>query len=115
MGTKGARSKTAGVDAATKLVATLEPLGDVTARAMFGGHGIFSEDVMFAIVDSEGRIYLRADATTAMAFEAAGSTQHARMPYWEVPAPIRTDAEQLREWATAAAAIAVSGRRQAAD
>ena len=44
---------------------------------------------MFAIVDSEGRLYLRADASTAMAFEAAGSTQHARMPYWEVPEPVR--------------------------
>ncbi len=41
---------------------------------------------MFAIVDSEGRLYLRADTTTAQAFDDAGSTQHARMPYWEVPA-----------------------------
>jgi DNA transformation protein len=111
MGTKGARSKTLSVDAANELVATLEPLGEVTARAMFGGHGIFREDVMFAIVDSEGRIYLRADATTAMAFEAAGSTQHARMPYWEVPQPIREDPEQLREWASKAAEVAVAGRR----
>ena len=111
MGTKGSRSKAAGVDAASKLVTTLEPLGGVTSRAMFGGHGIFSEDVMFAIVDSEGRIYLRADATTAMAFEAAGSTQHARMPYWEVPDPILDDTERLREWASTAAQVAVASRR----
>jgi DNA transformation protein len=111
MGTKGARSKAAGVAAAAALVTTLEPLGGITSRAMFGGHGIFSEDIMFAIVDSEGRVYLRADATTALAFEAAGSTQHARMPYWEVPEPVLEDPEQLRDWASTAAEVALRGRR----
>ena len=110
MGSKGARGKTAGIEAAAQLEVTLEPLG-VTSRAMFGGHGIFRDDVMFAIVDSEGRLYLRADATTAQAFEAAGSTQHARMPYWEVPAPIREDPDALREWAATAAEVALQGRR----
>ena len=109
MATKGSRQKTAGIEAAARLEQELEPLG-VHARAMFGGHGLFKEDVMFAIVDSEGRLYLRADGSTAMAFEAAGSTQHARMPYWEVPQPIREDPEQLREWAATAAEVAVRSR-----
>jgi DNA transformation protein len=102
VGAKGARGKTAGIEAVAELELT---------RAMFGGHGLFKDGVMFAIVDSEGRLYLRADATTAMAFEAAGSTQHARMPYWEVPVPIREDDEQLREWAATAAEVAIRGRR----
>jgi hypothetical protein len=45
-----------------------------------------------------------------MAFEAAGSTQHARMPYWEVPGPVREDSEQLRAWAATAAEVAVRSR-----
>jgi len=110
VGSKGTRGKTAGIEAAADLELTLEPLG-VTSRAMFGGHGVFREGVMFAIVDSEGRLYLRADAATAQAFEAAGSTQHARMPYWEVPEPIRDDPEQLLEWAATAADVAAQGRR----
>ncbi len=110
MGTKGARGRTAGIEAAAALEETLAPLG-VTSRAMFGGHGMFKDEIMFAIVDSEGRLYLRADSSTAAAFEAAGSTQHARMPYWEVPEPIREDTEQLREWASAAAEVAARGRR----
>ena len=110
MGSKGARGKAAGVEAAAELGQTLAPL-DVSSQAMFGGHGLFKDDVMFAIVDSEGRLYLRADASTAMAFEQAGSTQHARMPYWEVPEPIRADDEQLREWAATAAEVATRGRR----
>ena len=109
MASKGTRQKTAGVEAAARLEQQLQPLG-VQARAMFGGHGLFKDDVMFAIVDSEGRLYLRADGSTAMAFEAAGSTQHARMPYWEVPEPIREDPAQLREWVTTAAEVAVRSR-----
>jgi DNA transformation protein len=110
MGTKGARGSTAGIEAAAALEQTLAPLG-VASRSMFGGHGLFKDDVMFAIVDSEGRLYLRADGSTAMAFEAAGSTQHARMPYWEVPEPIREDSDQLREWVATAAEVAARGRR----
>ncbi len=110
MASKGSRQKTAGIEAAARLDEQLAPLG-VHARAMFGGHGLFKDDVMFAIVDSEGRLYLRADSTTAMAFEEAGSTQHARMPYWEVPEPIREDTDQLREWASTAAEVAARGRR----
>ena len=51
------------------------------------------------------------DPSTAAAFEAAGSTQHARMPYWEVPEPIAEDGEQLLEWAATAAEVAARGRR----
>ena len=109
MASKGTRQKTAGIEAAAQLEQQLEPLG-IRARDMFGGHGLFKDDIMFAIVDSEGRLYLRADGSTAMAFEAAGSTQHARMPYWEVPEPIREDSEQLREWAATAAEVAVRSR-----
>ena len=110
MAAKGSRQKTAGIEAAARLEEQLASLG-VHARAMFGGHGLFKDEVMFAIVDSEGRLYLRADGSTAMAFEAAGSTQHARMPYWEVPAPVREDPEQLQEWAATAAEVAARSRR----
>ena len=109
MASKGDRQKTAGIEAAARLEQELEPLG-VQARAMFGSHGLFKDDIMFAIVDSEGRLYLRADGSTATAFEAAGSTQHARMPYWEVPEPVREDPEQLRTWAATAAEVAVRSR-----
>lgn len=110
MASKGTRRKTAGIEAAGQLERQLAQLG-VSARPMFSGHGLFKDEVMFAIVDSEGRLYLRADGSTALAFEAAGSTQHMRMPYWEVPAPVREDPERLREWAATAAEVALSSRR----
>lgn len=110
MAAKGSRQRTAGTEAAAELEQQLQPLG-VRARAMFGGHGLFRDEVMFAIVDSEGRLYLRADGRTATAFEAAGSTQHARMPYWEVPEPVRADPTRLQEWAATAADVAIRSRR----
>ena len=55
MASKGSRQKTAGVEAAARLEEQLAPQG-VHARAMFGGHGLYKDDVMFAIVESEGRL-----------------------------------------------------------
>ncbi len=110
MGARGAGAGGAGAAAAAACVEVLAPLG-VEARAMFGGHGLFREGVMFAIIDSEGRLYLRADPSTALAFEAAGSTQHARMPYWEVPDAVREDPQELLEWAATAAEVAVLRKR----
>jgi len=107
--TRGGRARRAGIEAAAALEEQLAPLG-VDARAMYGSHGLFKDDVMFAIVDSEGRLYLRADGSTALAFEEAGSTQHARMPYWEVPEPVREDPDQLTRWVATAAQVAVRGR-----
>jgi DNA transformation protein len=111
MGTRGAKARNPGSEAAATTIELLKPIGDVRSKSMFGGYGIFQEDVMFGIVDSEGRLYLRADPTTAPDFEAAGSTQHARMPYWEVPTSIRDDPDRLREWATTAAEVAGRGKR----
>jgi DNA transformation protein len=111
MGSRGSKAKAAGTRAAASFTATVEPLGGIEAKAMFGGHGIFRDDVMFAIIDSEGHLYLRADATTSGAFEAAGSTQHARMPYWELPDDIRDQPDELLSWARTASEVAARGKR----
>jgi len=49
----------------------LGPLGPVRARAMFGGHGIYCGDLMIGLVDDD-EIFLKTDAETRPAFEAAG-------------------------------------------
>ena len=49
----------------------LQPLGAVRARAMFGGHGIYLDGVMFALVH-EDELYLKVDDVTEARFEAAG-------------------------------------------
>jgi DNA transformation protein and related proteins len=48
----------------------LAPLGAVRAKRMFGGHGIYIDDLFVAIIAFE-RLYLKVDAQTRAAFEAA--------------------------------------------
>ena len=47
-------------------------IGPITARRMFGGHGLFYDGLMFALV-SGGQCFLKADDITLARFEAAGS------------------------------------------
>ena len=42
--------------------------GNCRARAMFGGHGIYQGDTMFAVI-ADGRLYLKVDELTRSAFE----------------------------------------------
>ncbi len=47
-------------------------IGPLTARRMFGGHGLFYDGLMFGLA-AGGRCYLKADEETAGRFEAEGS------------------------------------------
>ena len=52
----------------------LAALGPVRVRRMFGGQGVYRDDLMFGL-EAQGELYLKADAETAPAFAAAGSRQ----------------------------------------
>jgi DNA transformation protein and related proteins len=49
----------------------LAPLGTVRARRMFGGHGLYVDDLFIALIAFE-RLYLKVDAQTQSAFAEAG-------------------------------------------
>jgi len=81
-------------------------LGPVTIRPMFGGKGIYHKGNIIA-VEFQGDILLKADATTAPAFESAGATQWAyegkagkavNMPYWSIPADAFDDSGIMAKW-----------------
>ncbi len=112
MGEKGAKQSAAGADMAARLLDELAPLGDVTTKKMFGGYGMFEDGVMFAIVDSAGDAFLRADDATSRAFEKQGSPRHSRMPYWQVPSPILNDSTALLEWSTPARDVAKAAKKK---
>jgi len=112
MGEKGARQSTAGAEMAERLLDELAPLGDVTTKKMFGGYGVFEDAVMFALVDSSGGAFLRADETTAARFEEAGSEAHGRMPYWRIPQAVLDDPASLLGWATTARDVARAAKRK---
>ena len=79
---------------------------------MFGGHGIFESGVMFALVDSQGDVYLKVDDSNRARFEDVGAKPHGRMPYRQVPADVLVDGDSLREWAKTSIDAAHAGKKK---
>ena len=85
------------------------PLGPVRARRMFGGFGIFMDDLMFALI-AGGKLYLKVDPTSEPEFKAAGSTpftyrrkgREISMSYWLAPDGALEAMEAFAPWAEAA-------------
>jgi DNA transformation protein len=97
------------------------PLGDVVARHMFGGHGLYLDGAMFAIV-SGGTLYLKTDATTRPRFEAAGAApftymrrgRRVRLSFWTLPPGGLDDGDAFLPWAELAVAAARKAKRSVA-
>lgn len=84
-----------------------EPFGPVRIGRMFGGHGIHADDLFFAL-EAFGEIWLKADAETRPAFEAAGSAPFSYQKktgttivtaLWRLPAECYDDPDAMRRWA----------------
>jgi hypothetical protein len=58
--------------AADGLKELLEPFGPVKVKRMFRGHGVYAQDLCFA-VESGGEVFLKVDARSQPDFSAAGS------------------------------------------
>ncbi|QEH38130.1 hypothetical protein OJF2_67280 [Aquisphaera giovannonii] len=91
-------------DASDRLVSDLAVLGSITSRPMFGGHGIYWNGRMFAIV-FKGRIYLKVDDESRGDYLARGmepfrpNARQTSRSYWELPPGVRDDPEELIAWA----------------
>jgi DNA transformation protein len=88
--------------------------GPVTIRRMFSGYGISADGTNFALALRAG-LYFRADEATIPQFEAEGSKPfqyqtRARTvtvnSYWQLPARLFDDTQELSGWARAALAAA---------
>lgn len=93
----------------------LEPYGISKIRAMFGGYGIYKNDIMCALI-ADQEIYFKADQSSAEYFANFGSTPFVyeskgkaiKLSYWKVPAEILEDNEQLEKWFELAYSSAIS-------
>jgi DNA transformation protein len=95
----------------------LEELPDVDCRAMFGGHGFYQDAIFFAIV-FKGRLYLKTNETSAALYRRRGmkpfrpNGRQTLKNYYEVPADIVEDRDELAEWARQAIAVAGGASRR---
>src|SRR6266540_5910062 len=88
----------------------------VHARSMFGGVGIYSGDLFFALI-ADDTLYLKVDDSNRADFEALGMGPFRPygeggevMQYYQAAADLLEDPEALRPWAEKA--IAVAGRKK---
>ncbi len=96
------------------LIDLFADFGPVTIRKMFSGYGISADGINFALALRAG-LFFRADEVTIPDFEAEGSKpfQYSTRAktvmvnsYWELPARLFDDSEELAQWARAALAAA---------
>lgn len=100
------------------LLELMEPLGPVSAKAMFGGYGIYIGDIMFALV-ADDLLYLKTDATNLPDFEQRGlppfryhrKGKPYNMSYSEAPAEVFDDADAMYQWANQAIEAALKNRK----
>jgi DNA transformation protein and related proteins len=92
----------------------LSQAGDVFARNMFGGVGLYAGDVFFGILAGDV-LYLKCDDRSRDRFLRAGSRPFTPDPnrpgstkYYEVPLAVLEDADELGRWV--ADAVAAAGR-----
>jgi DNA transformation protein len=102
---------------ADQVVGLLMPLGPVRARGMFGGFGIYHEDLMFGLIAYD-RLYFKVDEETKARFREAGAKPFVydgkgkpiEMSYWTAPDGTLADPEVLRPWAELGLAAAQRAR-----
>jgi DNA transformation protein len=80
---------------------------ELRIKRMFGGAGVFSGELMFALAFEED-LYLRADEESRDRFEAEGCAQFTyatrdgermSLGYWRAPDEVWDDPEAARRWA----------------
>ncbi len=90
----------------------LTPLGEITAKRMFGGYGLFLEGTMFALISRNDELFLKADDVNRAAFEGRGSKTHGKMPYYSAPPEALESWQQMQPWATGAVEASRRSKRR---
>lgn len=99
------------------LLELMSPLGQVSARAMFGGFGVYADGVFFAIVvddvlylktDEENRPHFESIGLEPFTYEAKGTRMS--MSYHRCPEEALESAPLMAEWARGAIAAALRAK-----
>jgi DNA transformation protein and related proteins len=104
------------------LLELLAPLGNVRARRMFGGCGIYHGQVMFGLV-ADDTLYLKVDEASSAEYAAqrlepfvyVKNGKPIRMSYRRAPDEALEDTEMMCEWAQRALAVAVREQAKKAE
>lgn len=95
----------------------LASAGPVRSRRMFGGHGLYVDDLFVALIAFE-RLYLKVDTQTRERFETAGCTpfvydgagKSVTLGYFSAPEDAMESPPLMQPWARLALAAALRAR-----
>jgi DNA transformation protein len=88
----------------------LQELPELECRAMFGGYGLYRDEVFFGII-FKGRLYFKTDAKSAELYLKLGmkpfrpNRKQTLKNYYEVPVDIIEDRDGLDAWAKKAVRV----------
>lgn len=93
--------------------------GAIGARRMFGGYGIYHDDLMFGLV-ADDVLYLKADKESEEHFSSRGlerfeyikNGKATQMSYFMVPEEIFEDRSEARKWAMLAYDAALRNKQK---
>jgi DNA transformation protein len=95
----------------------LQILGPVVARRMFGAHGLYCDELFFALIDNDA-LYFKVDALSRLEYVAAGMWPFAPLPdkkmdgYYEVPLDVLESRAKLAQWGRKALAAAEAAQQK---
>jgi DNA transformation protein len=101
-------------------VELFESLGAARAKGMFGGHGLYVDDVFIAVL-ADDVLYLKVDDTTKPQFEAAGRQafiyeagggKKVSLGFWTAPEDAIESPALFRPWARLAMEAALRARNK---
>ncbi len=81
-------------------------LGDIRCRRMFGGLGVYADDLFFALAD-DGLVYVKGDDANEPEFRAGGSQPFTfpgkdgevnTLRYWRLPDAALDDIDEAQRW-----------------
>lgn len=103
------------------VVDQLACIGEVNAKRMFGGVGLYHDGLFFGVIASDV-LYFKVDEQNRPLFEASGASPFQpygdgsySMSYYEVPVDVLENVDDLRTWAhgaIGAAARKASSRKR---
>lgn len=98
------------------IIDQLRTLGTVTAKRMFGGAGLYHRGAFFGLV-ADDALYFKVNEVNRKDYLDAGSPPFKpfgsyAMGYYEVPADVLEDPDELARWAKKAIAAAGTSRNR---
>lgn len=89
-------------------------IGSVRARRMFGGIGLYCDDLFFAVIDDDV-VYFKVDDSNRDDYTSRGcepfrpladDPKAASMSYFRVPSDILEDSDEIKTWARRSVSVA---------